>query len=204
MSRFWGWVLLLGWVVMPTASAQDGMLGLPLVVQKSGWARYATQSSEGPTEVVFKVGPSGTHKGKKGQWLLMEVDAPGVGRITLHFLVAGGRFTPDNLLLVRTEVPGEKTQESEPPKDDAAQALPPLKRLRKHVVKVAGRELEVTEYALGEALTAGWSPSVPGLGLTSISGDNPMRLVAFGVGGDPWKGAGPGLPLWPEPAPEKK
>ena len=64
---------------------------------------------------------------------------------------------------------------------------------------MAGREIEVTEYLIGDELNAGWSPSVPGIGLTYISGEEPLRLVAFGVGGNPWKDAGAGLPQWPQP-----
>lgn len=200
MSRVWLGILLLWWLAMPVASAQGGgMVGLPLVVQKNGWARYSAQSSEGPTEVVFKVGEPGTHKGKKGHWFTLEVDAPGVGRVSVHFLVTGGRFSPENLLLVRTEVPGQAPQEKE--LSGSPGALPPLKLVRKHTETVAGRQLEVTEYTLGGQLHANWSPAVPGLGITSLDGNNPLKLVAFGVGGDPWKGSGSGLPLWP---PEEK
>ncbi|OJH40865.1 hypothetical protein [Cystobacter ferrugineus] len=198
MSRIWGVILALWFTALPVASAQEGMIGLPLVAQKNGWARYAAESSEGPTEVVFKVGAAGVHKGRKGQWLILEVDAPGMGRISVHFLVAGGKFAPDNLLLVRSYVPGQEPQEGEPSKEPV-NAVPSLKLVRKHTETVAGREIEVTEYSAGNALTAGWSPSVPGLGLTYIRGDNPLRLVAFGVGGDPWKGSGSGLPQWPQP-----
>jgi hypothetical protein len=203
MSRVWGWVLALWITTLPAASAQQGMIGLPLVAQKNGWARYTAESSDGPTEIVFKVGAPGVHKEKKGQWFILEVDAPGVGRIAVHFLVAGGKFSPENLLLVRSYVPGQEPQESDVPKDSGS-PMPPIKSLRKHAETVAGREIEVTEYAIGEGLTAGWSPSVPGLGLTYLGGDSPLRLVAFGVGGDPWKGSGSGLPLWPAPEKDKK
>jgi hypothetical protein len=197
MSRSWAVILTLWFAAVPAASAQGGMFGLPLVPQKNGWARYTAQSSEGPTELVFKVGAPGSHKGKKGQWFILEMDAPGVGRIALHFLVTGGKFSPENLLLVRSLVPGHEPQEQEPPRDTEG-TQPPSKVLRKHPETVAGRELEVTEYLIGDELNAGWSPSVPGIGLTYINGDNPLRLVAFGVGGDPWKGSGSGLPQWPQ------
>jgi hypothetical protein len=47
----------------------------------------------------------------------------------------------------------------------------------------------VSEYVFPDGSRAGWSPSVPGLGVTRMSGVQTLRLVAFGVGGDPWKGA---------------
>ncbi|WNG19471.1 hypothetical protein [Cystobacter fuscus] len=197
MSRIWAVILTLWFAAMPTASAQGEMFGLPLVPQRNGWARYTAQSSDGATELVFKVGAFGTHKGRRGQWYILEMDAPGMGRIALHFLVAGEKFSPENLLLVRSYIPGRETQEQEPPRDTEGES-PPIKILRKHPETVAGRQLEVTEYLIGDKLKAGWSPSVPGLGMTYLNGDNPLRLVAFGVGGDPWKGSGSGLPQWPE------
>jgi hypothetical protein len=198
MSRLWGCVVALWLSTVPAALAQ-GLVGLPLVTQKDGWARYVAESSEGPTEVVFKVGEPGSHKGRKGRWVILEVDAPGVGRISMHFLVAGGKFSPENLVVVRAYVPGQAPQESGPPAGPLSQ--PPTKPLGTHTETIAGRKLEVTEYAVGEETRVGWSPSVPPLGLAYVTGPQPMRLVAFGVGGDPWKGAGPGQPHWPE---EKK
>ncbi len=199
MSRMWGAILLWWLATVPVASAQSGMFGLPMVAQKNGWARYTAQSSEGPTEIVFKVGSPGTHKGKKGQWFILEVEVPAVGLMAIHFLVAGDKMTPENLLLVRSLVPGQPPQEQEITEKPGA--LPPARALRKHAETVAGRELEVTEYLVGGQLHARWSASVPGLGLVSIDGEEPLKLVAFGVGGDPWKGSGSGLPQWP---PEEK
>jgi hypothetical protein len=196
MSRVWGLVVALWFSTVPAAFAQGGLFGLPLVTQKDGWARYVTESSEGPTEVVFKAGAPGSHKGKKGQWVILEVDAPGVGRIAMHFLVAGQKFSPENLLVVRAYVPGQEPQESGAPAGPVT--LPPVKLLGKHTETIAGRKLEVTEYALGDEARVGWSPSVAPLGVTYVTGARPMRLVAFGVGGDPWKGAGQAQPHWPE------
>jgi hypothetical protein len=201
MRRVWGWVLVL-WFAAGSAAWAQGLVGLPLVTQKDGWARYTTESSDGPTELVFKVGVPGSHQGKKGQWFILEVDGPGVGRIAVHFLVAGGTFSPENMLVVRTYVPGQQPQERDVPADPGSS--PPLEVRGKRKETVAGRTLVVTEYSIGGEITAGWSPSVPGLGLTYLTGPRPMRLVAFGVGGDPWKGAGPGLPLWPEPGKDTK
>ncbi|MBZ4395840.1 hypothetical protein [Myxococcus sp. AS-1-15] len=52
---------------------------------------------------------------------------------------------------------------------------------------LAGRTLEVSEYSYSGGITAGWSASVPSLGLVRMSGESPFQLVDSGVGGDPWK-----------------
>jgi hypothetical protein len=44
---------------------------------------------------------------------------------------------------------------------------------------------------------------VPPLGITRVTGSQPLELVAFGVGGDPWKGVQL-APVWPEDRPAPK
>ncbi len=194
--------------VMPgTAHAQaEGgpVLGLPIVVKENGWARYATTTEDGePAELVFKVGSPGSHKNQQGRWILLEVEIPQVGRVGMDFLVVGGNFTPQNFALVRTRMPGQPTREGVPNK--LRGELPKPTVVRKGTEQVAGQTVPVTEYAFSRGTTATWSPSVPGVGFTRVTGSQSMRLVAFGVGGDPWKSA-QNKPIWPtekkKPAPQ--
>ncbi|HZI14007.1 MAG TPA: hypothetical protein VE153_26815 [Myxococcus sp.] len=208
MSRGWviAGVLLLSLLASPAhaqagaqGSATGGMLGLPLVIREGGWARYVATSSMGPTLFVVKVGAPGKHKGKAGRWIHVEIDVPATGRLSLQFLIQGDRFTSQNVLLLRVAVPGQPPEDSEDAFAGAPAAKPP-KQVRKGPETVAGKQIEVTEYAYPQGLTATWSPSIPGTGLVRISGPEPFELVAFGVGGDPWKGSAQ-APQWPEPGP---
>ncbi|WP_164008754.1 hypothetical protein [Pyxidicoccus trucidator] len=192
MSRAWAVLVVLLCLLASPVRAQEGstagMLGLPLVIREGGWARYVTESSTGPTQLVFKVGARGKYGGRSGRWLILEVEVPSTGRVALHFLVEGERFTADKVLLLRTVVPGQAPRDS--PDAFAGAKKPPRqpRLLRQGTETVAGRKLDVTEYSYPEGLTAEWSPSVPVLGLVRVSGPQPFQLIAFGVGGDPWKG----------------
>jgi hypothetical protein len=208
MRRGWviAGVLLLCLLASPSraqTSPTGGMLGLPLVIREGGWARYLATSSTGPTLFVIKVGAPGRHKGKAGRWIHLEIDVPATGRVSLQFLIQGDRFTAQNVLLLRVSVPGQPAQDSEDALTGALPASKPPKPQRKGTETVAGTKLEVTEYSWPEGLTAAWSPSIPGTGLVRVTGREPFELVAFGVGGDPWKGTAQ-APQWPEPAPPKK
>jgi hypothetical protein len=193
-------MLALACAVVPweaRAQADGGMLGLPLVVQENGWARYAVESRQGvPTEVVFKVGATESHKGKAGRWILFELFMPEVGRVVIEFLVAGEQFAPSNVLRMRVRMPNQPAKEAKPAAD-ASVPLPKPKVTRKGPEDVAGKRIEVTEYSYPDGTVAGWSPAVPGLGLTRMAGVQNIRLLAFGVGGDPWKGAKI-EPIWPD------
>jgi hypothetical protein len=207
MSRGWviAGVLLLSLLASPAraqAGATGGMLGLPLVIREGGWARYVATSSTGPTLFVVKVGAPGKHKGKAGRWIHVEIDVPATGRLSLQFLIQGDRFTAQNVLLLRVAVPGQPPQDSEDAFASAPPAKPP-KQVRKGPETVAGKQLEVTEYSYPQGLSATWSPAIPGTGLVRISGPEPFELVAFGLGGDPWKGSAQ-APQWPEPGPASK
>ncbi|WP_163989692.1 hypothetical protein [Pyxidicoccus caerfyrddinensis] len=193
MSRAWvvmgALLCLLASPVRAQESAPGGMLGLPLVVREGGWARYVAESSDGPTQFVVRVGAPGKHGGRSGRWLLLEIEVPSTGRVALHFLVEGERFTADKVLLLRVLVPGQTPRESSDAFADAKQPPRQPRVLRRGTETVAGRKLEVTEYSYPEGLTAEWSASVPALGLVRVSGPQPFQLVAFGTRGDPWKGA---------------
>ncbi|QDE66237.1 MULTISPECIES: hypothetical protein [Myxococcus] len=181
------------------ASAQDGMLGLPLVLREGGWARYVGQSSEGPSTFVFKVGASDTHEGQRARWLVLEVDVPATGRVALEFLVKGDVFSAEQVLLTRVRMPGQAPQDTADVFSGAARPASWKPRvLRQATTRIAGRELPVTEYSFPAGLTATWSSAVPGVGLVQVSGPEPFQLVAFGVGGDPWKGVASGA-KWPVP-----
>lgn len=208
MSRGWviAGVLLLSLLALPAhaqTNATNGMLGLPLVIREGGWARYLATSSTGPTPFVVKVGAPGRHKGKAGRWIHVEIDVPATGRVSLQFLIQGERFTARNVLLMRVVVPGQPPQDSEDAFADAPPSPKPPKQGRKGPETVAGKQLEVTEYVYAQGLTAAWSPAVPGTGLVRLSGNEPFELVAFGVGGDPWKGSAQ-APQWPAPDPAPK
>lgn len=179
------------------------MLGLPLVLREGGWARYVGQSSEGPSTFVFKVGPSDTHGGQRARWLLLEVDVPATGRVTLEFLVKGEVFSADKVLLTRVRVPGQAPQDASDVFADMGRPAGWKARvIRQGTERAAGRELLVTEYSFPAGLTATWSSTVPGVGLVQVSGPEPFQLVAFGVGGDPWKGVVTAA-QWPaSPAPK--
>lgn len=181
------------------ASALEGMLGLPLVLREGGWARYVGQSSEGPATFVFKVGPSDTHEGQRARWLVMEVDVPTTGRVALEFLVKGDIFTADQVLLTRVRMPGQAPQDTADVFSSAALPASWKPRVLRHTTaRVAGRELPVTEYSFPAGLTATWSSDVPGVGLVQMSGPEPFQLIAFGVGGDPWRVV-TSSPKWPAP-----
>ncbi|MCE9673052.1 hypothetical protein LY474_35125 [Myxococcus stipitatus] len=178
-------------LVAPMANAQDGamgaMLDLPLVLREGGWARYEGTSSDGPARFVFQVGAKGRHQGQQGQWVMLEVEVPSVGRMSFHFLVKGERFGPQGILLLKVFTPGQRTREvSQPFKDD-----PRPKRqgrfLQKRTETIAGRALEILEYSFPSGVMAEWSSAVPGMGLVRLGGPDPFHLVDFGVGGDPWK-----------------
>ena len=188
-----------------TARAQDAqgsMLGLPLVIKEGGWARYQGDSSEGPVEFVFKVGGTGSHAGKKGRWIILEVEVPTAGRVAMHFLVAGDRFLAKNVLRMRVQMPGQAPQDASESLEEGSASVAQPRVLRQTVDTIAGRKLDVTEYSYPGGTTAAWSASVPPLGLTRFSGPESFHLLAFGVGGDPWKGAAQGA-VWPE-EPAKK
>jgi hypothetical protein len=195
MSRVWVIFGVLLCLLAAPARAQEGatsgMLGLPLVIREGGWARYVAESSNGPTQFVFKVGPRGKHGGRSGRWLHLEIEVPATGRITLQFLVEGERFTADKVLLLRVLVPGQPPRETTEAFAGAKQPPRPPRVLRQGTETVAGKKLQVTEYSYPEGLTAEWSPSVPALGLVRVSGAQPFQLVAFGVGGDPWRNPAP-------------
>lgn len=184
-------------------AAAGGMLGLPLVPQENGWARYATETEAGPTEVVIRLGSADRHKGRQGRWILIEVHMPEVGRVGIHFLVAGERFLASNILKARVVVPSQPAQESDEPLDTVSAVFSKPRLVKKGKERVAGRLLEVSEFAFEGGVTASWSPSVPPLGLTRVGGTQPLQLLAFGVGGDPWKGAQQ-APVWPTDRPEPK
>jgi hypothetical protein len=166
------------------------VLGLPIVVKEGGWARYLTQTEEGePAELVIQVGAPGSYKGRRGRWLQLQVHMPEVGRITVEFLVVGGFFGPRNLALARVRMPGQPMRESAP--EAQAEELPAPRMIGKSTERLAGKLLPITQYAFQRGTTASWSPLVPGVGLTRVTGAQPLRLLAFGVGGDPWKDAQP-------------
>ncbi len=197
-TTWWRFALCLCLLAAPVL-AQNGMLGLPLVPRQGGWARYVATSSDGPTPFVVRVGPPGRHEGQRGRWLLFEVEVPMTGRITLEFLVQGEVFTLDKVLLTRVTMPGQKPRETRDVfADQERPAAWKPRVLRQTTAQIAGREIPVTEYSFPAGLTASWSPDVPGVGLVEVSGPDAFQLVAFGVGGDPWKGAATGA-QWPEP-----
>ncbi|RKH43276.1 hypothetical protein D7X12_13635 [Corallococcus sicarius] len=176
----------------PAAHAEDGapnaLFGLPLVAKQGGWARYVNTSADGPSRFVFKVGGTGRHEGKRGRWILLEVDVPATGRVRFDFLVEGERFSAKSVLLMRLHVPGRPPSDTVAPfNQPGAERLPHL--LRQSTETVDGKKLAVTEYSYPMGITAQWSPGVPALGLVRVSGTQSFLLEAFGVGGDPWKGA---------------
>lgn len=198
-------MLALAFALGPWAAhAQDasgGMLGLPLVVKEGGWARYSVLSEDDlPVEVVFKVGAAESHQGKPGRWIVLETNMPEVGRVVMEFLVGNGRFAVSNVMRMRVRMPGQPAQEGPAKAETANPPMPKL--LKKGMEQVAGKMLEVTEYGYADGTAAGWSPVVPVLGLTRVSGPHiePIQLVAYGVGGDPWKGSTV-QPIWPLDAP---
>lgn len=203
MRRVWVWMLVLAFAMVPRpsygqAGGVGGMLGLPMVMKDAGWARYSVKTPDGTrTEVVFRLGQTDSHKGKKGRWVILELDMPEVGRMGLHFLVEGTQFSFGHVLRMRVALPGKPVQDAHSSEEPRKAGADKLKFVRKVQETVAGRTLEVTEYESAEGILAGWSPAVPVLGLTRVGGPEPLTLVAFGVGGDPWKGRAT-APIWPE------
>lgn len=184
-------VVLAGLTALPARAqdrAPDALFGLPLVVREGGWARYLNTSPDGPEQFVIKVGGPGRHEGKRGRWILLELDVPAAGRVGFDFLVEGDRFSAKSVLLMRLRVPGQ------PPKDTPAPFNQPGAHRQPHPLRestetLAGRKLAVKEYSYAGGITAQWSAAVPALGLVRVSGTQSFQLEAFGVGGDPWKDA---------------
>ncbi|RKG70340.1 hypothetical protein D7V80_05575 [Corallococcus sp. CA054B] len=184
-------LLLVGLGALPARaqdSAPDALFGLPLVGREGGWARYVNMSPDGPPQFVIKMGGAGRHEGKRGRWVIIELDVPAAGRVGFDFLVEGERFSAKSVLLLRLRVPGR------PPKDTPAPFNQPGADRRPHPLRettedIAGRKLAVSEYSYAGGIIAQWSPSVPVLGLVRVSGTQSFQLEAFGVGGDPWKDA---------------
>jgi hypothetical protein len=170
--------------------APDAMFGLPLVVKEGGWARYINTSPDGPAQFVIKVGGPGKHEGRRGRWILLEMDAPTLGRIGFDFLVEGERFSTKSVVLMRLRVPGRPPSDTPRPFEAPGADRQPHP-LRKLTEVVAGKKLEVSEYSYSGGITAQWAPAVPALGLVRVSGTQSFQLEAFGVGGDPWKSANP-------------
>ncbi|MGE6762923.1 hypothetical protein ACQKGO_33240 [Corallococcus interemptor] len=184
-------VLLVGLGALPSwaqGSAPDALFGLPLVIREGGWARYVNTSPDGPPRFVIKQGGAGRHEGKRGRWVIVELDVPATGRVGFDFLVEGERFSAKSVLLMRLRVPGRPPTDTPAPfnKPGADRQPHPL---RESTETVAGKKLEVKEYSYAGGITAQWSASVPVLGLVSVSGAQSFELEAFGVGGDPWKAA---------------
>ncbi|MFP2898049.1 hypothetical protein, partial [Corallococcus sp. 4LFB] len=133
-------------------------------------------------------GGAGRHEGKRGRWVLLELDVPATGRVGFDFLVEGERFSAKSVLLLRLRVPGRPPSDTPAPfNQPGADRQPHL--LRQGTETIAGKQLAVTEYSYAGGITAQWSPAVPALGLVRVSGTQSFQLEAFGVGGDPWKGA---------------
>ncbi|WP_375758205.1 hypothetical protein [Corallococcus exercitus] len=184
-------VLFMGLAALPARAqdrAPDALFGLPLVVREGGWARYVNMSPDGPAQFVIKMGGPGRYEGKRGRWVLLEIDVPATGRVGFDFLVEGERFSAKSVLLMRLRVPGR------PPSDTPAPFNQPGADRQPHLLRqgsetIAGKKLAVTEYSYAGGITAQWSPAVPALGLVRVSGTQSFQLEAFGVGGDPWKAA---------------
>ncbi|MHA7629869.1 hypothetical protein [Corallococcus sp. M7] len=137
---------------------------------------------------MIKLGGPGRHEGKRGRWVLIELDVPAAGRVGFDFLVEGERFSAKSVLLMRVRVPGRPPNDTPAPfnKQGADRRPHPL---RETTETVAGKKLAVSEYSYAGGTIAQWSPGVPVLGLVSVSGTQSFRLEAFGVGGDPWRDA---------------
>jgi hypothetical protein len=175
-------------------------LGLPLVVVEGGWARYEAYSSEGPVTTVVRVGPAGAHGGKSGRWIVVEVEVPDIGLMTIEYLVAGKVYTTSAVLLVRTDIPGAPGADSkEVAESDIGPAPPPAQLIKKGIQTIAGRKLEVSEYAYPGGLTVKWSAKVPGFGIVEVEGPDRLKLLDFGVGGDPWRSNPPSRPRAAKP-----
>ncbi|NOK34204.1 hypothetical protein HMI49_13460 [Corallococcus exercitus] len=184
-------LLFVGFTALPARAqgdAPDALFGLPLVVREGGWARYLNTSPDGPPQFVIKMGGPGRHEGKRGRWLLLEFDVPATGRVGFDFLVEGERFSAKSVLLMRLRVPGRPPSDTPAPFNQPGADRQPHP-LRQGTETIAGRKLAVTEYSYAGGITAQWSPAVPVLGLVRVSGTQSFQLEAFGVGGDPWKGA---------------
>ncbi|AGC42149.1 hypothetical protein MYSTI_00800 [Myxococcus stipitatus DSM 14675] len=178
---------LLALLLQSQVASPQGLPELPLVVREGGWARYEAVSSDGPARFIIKVGAPGRHQGKRGRWFDLVVEVPSLGRTSIQFLVEGERFSASSLLLVRATLPGEKPRDTSRPFQDETSTRRQGRFLQKKTVTVSGKVLEVMEYSFPGGTTAEWSAAVPGLGLVNLSGEDPFHLVAFGVGGDPWK-----------------
>ncbi|HCF59131.1 MAG TPA: hypothetical protein DFS52_14205 [Myxococcales bacterium] len=162
--------------------------GLPLVVVEGGWARYEAYSTDGPVPTVIRVGPAGAHQGKTGRWLIVEVEVPDIGRVKVEYLVAGKVFTANSVLVTRTDIQGVSSADSSETAEAKIGPAPSAARLtKKGVQTIAGRKLEVSEYAFTGGRTVRWSAKVPGFGIAGVEGPDRLKLLDFGVGGDPWR-----------------
>ena len=164
--------------------------GLPLVVIEGGWARYEAVSPDGKAPVVIRVGKAETHEGKQGRWLIIDVEVPDLGRLSVEYLVAGEVFNPAAILVTRTRVSGMPGGDSEENPDAQAtgdSAPLALQLVKEGVQTVAGRRLKVRHFAHSSGRSVVWSSSVPGMGIVSVEGEDKLTLVDFGAGGDPWR-----------------
>jgi hypothetical protein len=177
-------------------------IGLPLVPTPGGWARYLANASDGPAQFVIKVAGPGRAGGEKGTWIAVETEVPDLGRVTLELLVVGKTFEPANVRRARLKIPGQDPMDADEA-PDASEPVPKPKARGKFSLQLAGRVIELTEYVLADGVVAGWSKAVPGVGLTHVRGPEPVLLVAFGAGGDPWEGAGR-TAKWPASSPAQE
>ena len=187
----------------PRAEAQGAVgatFGLPMNIQPGAWARYVLDGEAGPRTLVIRCAGPGSHKGKAGQWLALEVELPDALKVTLRMLVAGKVASPQSLLAFEVKDPDGKVVPVE--EDGEAQEAPPAepRPLPDAVLQLAGKPLPYKQYLFPEGVRVGWSPKVPGLGFVYVTGETRYALVAVGTGGDPWKGAAR-TAFWPENVP---
>lgn len=193
-------------VLASPSSAQDaagGLWGFPTNPVKGGWARYVVDTETGPRTMVIRCrGPGKDARGRAGQRYELELELPDTARMSLRLLLKGKTASPENVLRMEVVGPDGKVRPVEDDAEDGGEedAQPVPAALAAARVQVGAAAVEVAQWRFPDGTRLGWSAKVPGLGLVYVVGESRMALVAMGVGGDPWKGAGL-TAFWPEGMP---
>jgi hypothetical protein len=167
-----------------SGARKDAVFGMPVVGEKGAWARYRAATSDNrPAEPFIRIVGPGNRKGKTGTWVAFEVQPPGIGLVSTHFLVLGRRATYRSIVQTRGFIEGQEqpTPPDEKPGDLVADRGTADEETAEDVT-VKGKVLHTKRHRWKNPPYEIWiCDEVPGLGIVRVGGDSAMELVDFGA-----------------------